>query len=350
MSKEKMKTNQPQPELLLLSCLKDYLYDTESREIINLLRAPFDWDALIKLFMYHEIPLILYKIMKDFNLLNDIPKMVSSILENSYFANFYRNIKIWQEFEHILDLAEKEKIRIVPFKGIILSKTIYKDFALRIFADVDLLINYYDLILIRKILINDGYKEIKESDSYVFKKLISPNLYVYLEVHTTFVPARPYKISFPQLWRRTRQCLIGTREIECLSNEDTFCSLVLHLRRHTRTLRLKFIYDIAKSLKLNANNYDWRYIEDLAEKNHFRNCIFFSLYICAELFGNFIEKEIMDKFRPGRGKERLMHFCFNKNNFLRQKLWRGYLLRLLLFDKNIDLIIYLLYFRTKIKK
>jgi len=330
-------------ERLTFYCLRINGDIDKPAEIITLLKAAINWDKVIGLSRRHGIAPLLYRNLNSPSLLNYIPENIFQILKDTYFTNLYCNAIRWKEFDRILDMAREANINILPFKGIILSRTIYRDLGIRMFADIDALVKKEDLPGIKGLLLNRGYKVVEErEDICTFIKSLTKEVRSCLEFHTMFVPPRPYIIRIPHLWQRAQEEIIGERKIDCLSKEDTFLSLALHLRRHARTLNLKFIYDIALLVCLDKDSFDWKYIEDLAVKNHIKNCIYFCLYSSNELLGVSVAGEIMKRFTPGIVTKRLMHFCMNKKNFLRPAFWQGYALRILLFDRIVDFFMYFL--------
>ena len=332
--------NTSREEKLILNCLAI----SRNNIISSALAAPgeaINWDYVIILSKRHGISPLLYSSLSKSLFLECIPGEIFRVLKDSYFSNLYRNTALWKEFGGISDLAKSAEVEFVPFKGFILAHLLYRDIGLRVLADMDIMVKQCDLPKIKAILSNRGYHETVEVNGYLFGKSISPGLFSYIELHLSFVPPRPNVIEIPHLWQRLRTELINGEKIDCLSHEDTFLALILHIRRHTRVLMLKFVYDIAKFLSMRVSSLDWWYIDNLVEKNHIKNCVYFSMYISKELLDIFIPEDIINKFSPNPLIKNMMHFCFNKRRFLKPGFWKGYILRILLFDRGIDLFMYM---------
>ena len=150
-------------------------------------------------------------------------------------------------------------------------------------------------------------------------------------MHGALSYSRPNKLSIPRLWERAYKKNNDGQEMLCLSPEDTFLSLVLHLRRHLRCLTLKFIVDIAELLNAYDDRLDWPYIIKMAKDNHILTATYFSLYLAGELITMKICPESLDKFRPNPIKRGFLHLIVNKDSFFTLRKWRGVFLRFLLF-------------------
>jgi hypothetical protein len=173
--------------------------------------------------------------------------------------------------------------------------------------------------------------------------MLSSNQSIAIEIHKALAPPRPYEINLPCLWERTRERELNNQNVSYLSLEDTFLSLVLHLRRHTRPRRLalKFAVDIAELLNTNGENFDWSYIKESARNNHIITTVYLSLYLAKEILDSNISPEILNEFRPNIIKNIFIRLTINRHNFFHLQNWQGVFLRLLLFDNPMDFLLYL---------
>jgi hypothetical protein len=64
-----------------------------------------------------------------------LPEAARHELSHFYAANSAKNQFLAGELLHILELFEAERILAVPFKGPVLASVLYRDLALREFAD-----------------------------------------------------------------------------------------------------------------------------------------------------------------------------------------------------------------------
>lgn len=339
-------------EKIILLCSRTNVDSSIQKTLLHILPnySP-DWGAIIKTSNQHNILPFLYYNLNKANLLGVIPEDIGTILKNSYYSNVGRNVKLFEELSFILKSINDASLTIILLKGVILAEELYHNPGLRAMTDIDILVKEDELDKIKNILLQSGYRENTEEVSnnyykkylteFVFTKRLSSNLYFYLEAHTALVPPRPYRIILPCLWEKMQEKTLYGERARFLSWEDTLFSLALHLRRHTRRLSLKFIIDIAELLNSHKDNLDWDYINKMALKNHVITTLYFALYISKELLGTSISVKVIDRFKPCIAKDKLICLCINKDNFLAAKKWRGVILRILLFDRIIDLALYL---------
>jgi len=321
---------------------------------------PIDWHNVIKVGEKQQILPFLYYNIKRLNLATLIPQDIFRIMANYYYSNLTKNTLLEMEIASLTAKAYRENITIIPFRGFSLMQDVYHNQGLRIMVDVDILIKENDFQKVKKILYQSGYtssnmpqtSDIEEQNIYIFSKNISHNQYIVLEIHNAIAPLRPYKINLPQLWNRSIEHTLHNQKIHFLSPEDTFISLALHLRRHTRRLTLKFIVDIAELLNKYKGALDWKYIQEAGRKNHIIYTIYFALYIIKELLYPSLSIQILNKFSPNMVHRKLIRLTINKYNFLTLKKWQGVFLRILLFDRPIDIILYVwrVIFLRKLKK
>ena len=327
---------------MLLSRLKITL--AIQQEIKKLLINDIDWALTIKAAGQHgALPFLYYNINK-LTFQNLIPPDIFLNMKNYYYSNLKRNVLIEKEICSLLRSINSKDIAIIPFKGFALIQTLYHNPALRIMADIDILIKKQDLEKVRTIFIESGYVEKQghnEPNVKVFLKQFLSNRAIIIEIHDAIVPPRPYKLNLPNLWNGAQEKIIYNEKISYLSPEDTFLSLALHLRRHTCRLTLKFILDMAELLNTEGEKLDWHYIIDSTKNNRIVTTVYCSIYLAKELLDASVPTDLLNKLKPHFIKNALLHYTVNKYNFFNLKTWQGTLLRFLLFDNILDFMAYL---------
>ena len=174
----------------------------------------------------------------------------------------------------------------------------------------------------------------------LFAKQLPQQAPVFIELHDAFCPARPYPLNLPRLWDRAQSVAAGGTAMLFPSQEDTFISLALHVRRHTRRLTLKFIADIAEIVHARAKTMDWEYIRKAASENRFGSSVAVSLYLCTELLGISCH-EASRLFPLNPLTKALLRSCARRKDFLRWNSLHGTALRACMFDKILDVPRYL---------
>lgn len=337
---------------LIFLCASAGINNPSRQEIRNIPAGAINWDKIIETCGRHEIIPFLYYNLRKTGLNTIIPKDTLDLMERYYLTNLRNNLLIEKEIYSLLELANHNSISLIPLKGFSLIQTIYHNNpGVRMMVDVDILVKKDEFHKIREILYQIGYHKAVEATAHnsyskpqheiLYSKVLSPKLISHIELHHAISPARPYKINLPHLWERTQGRNLNSQKILLLSPEDTFITLVLHLRRHLRRLTLKFIIDIAELLNKNEANLDWQYIENSVKNNRIITAAYLSLYLGKELLNASVSPEILNKFRPNIIKCPLIHFSINKYNFFSLEKKKGAFLRFLLFDSFTDFLIYL---------
>ena len=329
---------------LILSLSRLKIAPALQQEIKKLLLNRIDWNLVIKISSNQgALPLLYYNIEK-LGHQNLIPADILIYMKNYYYSNLKRNVLIEKEILVLLKTSRDKNITAIPFKGFALIQTIYHNPGLRIMADIDILVKKEDTEKLRTIFMESGYAENKEHIGHnitVFIKHFLSNIPIIIEIHNTIVPPRPYHLNLPNLWNRVQEKNINNEKIFYFSPEDTFLSLALHLRRHTRRLTLKFILDIAELLNTEGEKLDWHYIIESAKNNRIVTTVYCSIYLAKELLDTSISADILNKVRPHFTKNALLHYTVNKYNFFNLQAQQGALLRFLLFDSLLDFVVYL---------
>ena len=79
------------------------------------------------------------------------------------------------------------------------------------------------------------------------------------EVHWALSFPRPNIISLPNIWKTAHTERISDMNVLCLSCEDMFFSLILHLRRYYIPLSLRYICDISRLIRLYKDKINWEF-------------------------------------------------------------------------------------------
>ncbi|MDP8259999.1 MAG: nucleotidyltransferase family protein [Candidatus Gygaella obscura] len=352
-----MKKNYFIEEDFLLKSLSFNLDPENSKNPIPINNS-INWKKVLNLAKIHYISPLIYNMYKNLGSQSNVPKEVFIILQNYYFSNLKKNLTFKNELVTLITGCKKNNLTIIPFRGFSLICSLYKDPALRIMNDIDILITKDIFQDIKTILLQNGFQQmdsikekrdlINDDKEILFLKKLPSGINIPIELHSNIAPPRPNQINLPLLYKNAYEEEMYDTKIITLSTEDCFLSLALHLRRHTRRLRLIMIFDIAKLIKNNLNNINWQYIYASAKKNRILNTVYLALYLVQELFKIKIPYSINSKFKPSILTRLIIKTTINKNTFFYINKRNGTLLRFLLFDNLIDFIFYLYRKTTKL--
>jgi hypothetical protein len=142
---------------LILSLSRLYINSAIAQEIKEIIESLVDWNAVITLSNRHGVVPFLYYNINKLSLQNILPPPVITDMKNCYYSNLNKNIYTESEIFSVLERINSEGISAVPIKGFSLIHTLYNNHALRIMADIDILIKKESSEKIRPILLESGY-------------------------------------------------------------------------------------------------------------------------------------------------------------------------------------------------
>lgn len=170
---------------ILIEACKITLLNAPDKDFKQLLASPqLDWQRLKKLVIYHGIRPILYTALS---------KQKEAIIPADFFG-YLRSYATRQsinqlhyatELEQLLQLLETEKIPVLPYKGAMLNKLLYRNNALRECIDIDIYVPKSHAEQALRLLLSKGYafRLKNEADSIDIKELL--NVYGWNEVSLT---------------------------------------------------------------------------------------------------------------------------------------------------------------------
>lgn len=344
---------------LILACARSEPDSHEIGEISNLVRYPLDWEFILKQAAYHNlIPLIYHKLNKiDKNEI--IPAHIFSRLRESYQTSLTWNLLLVKELHSVLNVLNNAGIDTIPIKGIVLAEILYSNIALRATGDIDILIKGEYMLAADKALSQIGYY--KDVGEYPEKYYIEHHCHMpygrvdergrrfLCEVHWALSFPRPNIISFPNIWKDVSTETINDMDILCLSCEDMFFSLILHLRRYNMPLSLRYICDISRIIKLYKDKINWEYIITESRNNRIVSTAYFALYFAKDMLDAPVPEHALNRLNPGLIKRKALQSLIRNKTFsmdLRDSKTRQYtyvFLRFLLYDRATDFLSYIIF-------
>ena len=311
------------PELKLIQLTVNKIVRSGCVEDIEslLLGRAVNWDAFKELISYHELQPFAHIAFKQYQHL--FPDEINKLLFNSYWGSLKNNLYKEKEYNIIYEAFVKNKIKIVPIKGVALIKDIYDDCPVRPMGDIDALIERSNYDASVKVLKDMGYEKDLErlNESYwldeqchvVFHKKTGIPYPVRLELHFRLDFKRNNKEILPSVWGRTRSTSLGAINTLLLSPEDTIFSLALHQRRFGKMFCLKYALDTALIIRKYKNTFDWNYVYSECDRHGLHSCLYF-LFLQANLLldGDAVIKE-PEKLRVPAFKKAIMRRFVLKN-------------------------------------
>ncbi len=346
-----------QPEYqLLLGCARTKLSENNQDKIRKLVNNGLDWDYVLQMGKAHGLAPLLYSHLHRIDHEHQIPRSIMDQLHNIYYGNLARNIPLSYELDKILHVFEKKGIPIVVLRGLALAQTIYKNIALRVTADIDLLVRKEDLSRVAKTLLELEFtspqwelitKEYSAELCFVRqgasggKRLGSAVIDVHQEITSSIRLKEVIKIDTEEVIRRARPVKIKDVNMLVMTAED----LLLHLTLRHCFQRLIRLCDIAEVIKLKKDELNWQSLLQKAEENRLSIIMYYTLYYAQQLLEAPVPEHVFKKLMPTWWRKGMLDALLSKAVYPddSNSLSRGrkYFLQILMVDRLIDVFLVL---------
>jgi hypothetical protein len=196
------------------------------------------------------------------------------------------------ELLDILRAFESGSLRAMPLKGPIWASTLYRDVALRQYADLDVLVAPRDAARAREMLVARGYRIDVEQDTAVTAVRDASRCRVAVDLQWSVAPAH---FSFPmddQLWARAVRVGIGGTTVWQPAAVDQLILLCGHPAKHSWS-RLGWVCDIAAFLKTQGTEVDWEHALDRARRLGGERLLFLGLRLAVDLLHATVPPQVL---------------------------------------------------------
>ena len=291
----------PDPEIkLLLRCLKDDAQEIRSRHLAAL--GPEEWQALITTAKRHRVTPILYHTLNRAGLTVSAPSDVAEELKRSYYANAQRNMLAYRQLENIVRDLNKLNIPVILLKGAHLAKYVYGNIALRVMADLDLLVRSEDIGPACGVLINHGYQApldglgISEMHAPPFRNENQDKI----ELHFNIADAELCKrFDVEDFWQRAQPMAVGDATALALAPEDNMLHICIHSAiGHCFDNAMRALLDIRQIVEHYGTALNWQRLIHTARQLRVTNALYFMLASTRNLLGLALDDKTLAALRP----------------------------------------------------
>lgn len=312
-----MLTQLRHPEIeLILCCAKTHIPPSTAERIRELLQKEINWNYLIEIASRNGIIPILAESLNR-TAPEALPKDLLSQLRNASYNNAHKNLFRTAELLKLLKLFEANDIPVIPFKGPVLTATLYGNLALRQFGDLDLLVQKPDVSKAIDLLISQGYQlppqltEVQQK-SYLEGKHFQESAHhqksynfvrqdqkVIVELHWLISQKSfPFSVDFQHLWNNSQPLSLAGTIVPQFSPEDRLLYLCMHGAKHTWT-QLKWVCDLAELLQ-SHQSLNWEQVMKQAGQLGSERMLRLGLFLTHELFGSTLPDELLSKLQGDR--------------------------------------------------
>jgi hypothetical protein len=292
-----MATSPPNPlpndpkAALLLACARAGSRPAEAEDLARLAET-VDWGRLLNLAGRHGLRPLLYHHLQE-AIPDKVPPEFLDGLREEFQANARRNLLMTSELLRILALLRECGIPAIPYKGPILTATLYGNLALREFFDLDILVPAPQAVAAKQALVSAGYQPVlnltPRQEAAVLRsgcefEMEDPERRLPVEIHWQIV-SRHLSLSFDTggLFARARAVRLGGADVPTLAPEDLLLVLSVHAAKHLWQ-SLSWICDLNELLHRHPE-LDWPRVQAQAKELGAERILRISLYLARELLG-----------------------------------------------------------------
>jgi hypothetical protein len=311
------------PEIeLLLCCTRTQMSPEYADRIRHLVRQNIHWNDLLNTARRHGVLPLVYWQLKDI-CPDSVPTDVTEQLRDRFDANAQKNLALTAELLKLIKFFQKNGIPVIPFKGAILTTSVYKKLTLRQFIDIDILIPKQFIRESSNLLKLQGYKsQFNINDDHItnYAKINNEQMFwhkdkqIAVDLHWELLP-KPFGSYATLAWSRNEQVYIRNTAVQSINVETLLLYLCAHGTKHSWS-HLKFVCDIAELISSHPD-LDWDWIEKQSEKFGNKQMLFLGLYLCQELLGTILPAHLVQQLQVNQLVKRLA-FQVEQQMFLLQ--------------------------------
>ena len=291
------------------------------------------WNAMLARATELAVSPLVYAAVRTQTAALGVPAAVGRTLHDHYAENGLRNLVIYHRARTVLQHLRAAGIAVIVLKGAYLAQAVYRDPALRLMSDVDLLVKAADVDRARDLFhalgytpaaIKTGAPETLHHDQYVH-----PSHPVEFELHWALVShGDPFRIDLDGLWERAVAVSLAGIPVCTLSAVDTVVHLCLHMTfQHVfDRFGLRCLCDLQRVIQNCGAGLDWDAVCGRAEQWGCARNVHLALLSARQLLGVEAPPEVLRRLRPVDYDERLLLWATHRVLGLvddRQGPWSG---------------------------
>jgi len=293
---------------LLIICARTQL-DPESiprRE--TLLQQQIDWERLISTAARNGLAPLAYWNLKDSSYL---PADIRHQLQKKFFDNLKKNTLQTRELNEVVDSFRRSQIKAIPFKGAVLSSSVYGSLALREFGDLDLLIEETNYVRARKIIIERGYQPeydwfLNETQELAFirrtgeSSFLSQNGSIEIDLHTRLIAGHLFTLTanLDYVWTRLQKVTLLGQDVETLQLEDNLIYLCIHGAKSFWE-RIIWICDVAELIDRH-DKLNWQYLFVKSQSLGCHRMLLLGCYLAHHLLSAKLPEQVHSRLKSDR--------------------------------------------------
>jgi hypothetical protein len=297
---------------LLLCCTRTHISKETVQRVRKLIQDGVDWNNLIQAGIQHKVLPLLYRTLKK-TFPQEVPDHVMERLQHDFIINANVNFSLTGELLRIIALFENHGILAIPFKGPVLSESVYGDLALRSIGDLDILVHKHNAIKALNLLISQGYRPEVELDAEQKKSYLQTEYSidtmntckrVIVELHWELTGRHvPYSFCLEQFEDRLKPATLAGKNIYQFPHEELLVYLCFHGSKDCwDTLEsITIINELIRS----HHKMNWIRVMNLAGRMHCKRVLFLGLSLASDLLGAPLPASLLKEIKSDPNIEKI---------------------------------------------
>ena len=258
-------------------------------------KESIDWPALVDIAREFRLAMLLYRALTS-HLAEFVDPTAMEVLRKLYLENQARCLEMTAELQHVLDRLAAEQIPVIAFKGPVFGAQLYGDVALRVYADLDVLVRECDVARVTRLMLDAGYRfRMNLSWEISFERDTSRSVDVHWVIAETM---HQFPLTADELWARRSSVTLAGTEVAALCVEDTllticFNGLTEDWQRYDR------IADVAQLMRASAG-VDWSKFLEMCRRHGCERLVLLGLHLAREVFRAELPEPIEKRLRVHR--------------------------------------------------
>lgn len=290
----------------LLVCIARRELNQNLREQLSeLLNKNLDWNYLLKTAEHHGLAPLLHKH------LSSLPEVAnqsySRTIEDDAFRNTQESLYLTGQLVKLNRKFRSAGIRVLTFKGPLLSQLVYGDVSLRRAGDLDLLIERHDYQRAKDLLESMGYKmtpELSEAQEASHLKthcelqFMRDQGFSVVDLHWELAPKTfTFKLSAKDVISNSQSFPLAGESFETFGNEDLILYQCMHAAKHL-WVRFEWISAIAELLG-HTPAIGWDRLIEKAMLAHGQRILALGLRLAQQFYEAPVPQSVFDRIDAG---------------------------------------------------
>jgi hypothetical protein len=281
--------------------------DTPARQLGQLASEIGDWSSLLKLAREHRVLPMLFLRLDEMG--PAVPKEARDVLLAEYQRNVFHSVANAAELISVLAAFDREMIPAMPFKGVVLGASVYRNPMTRAAGDLDVLIHLRDLPRATAILQERGYElktavhadgtpAAEDYHEYHFDRR-ADGMVLELRWRLELTQSRfRHDLGMDWVWPRRRTAMLAGAKVPDMNPEIKLLVLCMHGSKHVWT-RLMWIFDVAELLTA-CPDLDWKEVRLEAKRSGLWRSLALGVLLAYRIAGAPVPKAVLERFEADR--------------------------------------------------